>query len=192
MAYVCPGKFIYLAHPHTASSGTIQVLRRWQRDGFPGREIKPHHIRLSKLIAQVQIEPDLPDVSDELTWTVVRNPYDLFVSMWFRKRGVTKKDFRTFCLDWRSTPYIEDGMLYFHASDAQRVLRYENLVPELEDLCRFFGIPAIVPTRVNVTGGKEDWRMYVTDDILSILNRRFGDEFERFYPVVEKVDDLGT
>ncbi|GAG51220.1 unnamed protein product, partial [marine sediment metagenome] len=73
MAYYYPGKFVYLAQPHTASSSTITVFRQRHRVGMPGREIKPHHIRLRDLIAHVKDDPELPNVQRELVWTVLRN-----------------------------------------------------------------------------------------------------------------------
>lgn len=190
MAFYYPGKFIYLAQPHTASSSMTMVFRQRKRLGMPGQEIRPHHIRLRALTEQMWNQPELPDVTTELPWTVLRNPYDLFVSMWFRRRSITRKDFRVFCLDWKDPPYVEDGMLYYHAPDAKRILRYESLEDDLSELCADVGIDPIELPTTNVTGAKDDWHSYYTQEHLDIVNRRWGAEFAPYYTPVERVSDL--
>lgn len=192
MTYYYPGKFLYLAQPHTGSTAITAELTEWQRQGL-GRQVGTHHTRLPALLTQitreVKLHPHLRLHGNEIVWTVVRNPYDLFVTMWLRRKD-QEDDFQIFCEQWDKSPYIEDGMLYFHVPDADRILRYEKLPGELLKLTTDLGLPPIEPKRRNVTEDKEPWPTYYTQACLDAVNRRYAKEFEPFYEPIERVEDL--
>jgi len=182
MAYYVPGKFVYLATPHTASSSTITVFRKWERDRGFGREIKTHHILLPDIKKQLQEDPHLPQITSEVVWTVLRNPYDLVVTWWFR-RGIPRgrSDFRSFASSWRDEPYVVNGKMYFHLPDAKRILFYERLVEDLQKLARDLDLPTIELPMTNPTLDKKPWQTYYNDTILGVVNERWGAEFEPYY-----------
>jgi len=182
MAYYVPGKFVYLATPHTASSSTITVFRKWERDRGFGREIKTHHILLADIKKQLQGHPHLPQITNELVWTVLRNPYDLIVSWWLR-RGVPRgrSDFRSFARSWTDEPYVVNGKMYFHLPDAKRVLFFERMEADFRKLAQDLDLPPIELPQTNPTPDKKPWQTYYDDEALRIVNERWGSEFESFY-----------
>lgn len=114
-------------------------------------------------------------------WTVVRNPYDRFVSKFYFKQLSPREDFN---LEWsdkesegllpqmywitdRTLPEAE-GDPYFrpdtHYGDViiDQILRYENLVPELTEMFKKLGIdadPEVMPhfRQTRVTGTYHDY-----------------------------------
>ena len=116
----------------------------------------------------------------EHTFGVIRNPYDFMVTC-FVRRGQTKT-FEDFVKNFRESPYIEDGRIYYHSQDCTSLLRYESLQPELDALMILLGALPLVPLgRHNETLKKQPWETYYTPETFAIMNDRFGDEFDEFY-----------
>jgi len=209
MAVLLPGKFIFLAHPHTGSSAMVLALQ----DAFPeALDLRPHHMMLADVrgepgaVRMEQISRQRTRVWDrrkhkrsmmtnELTYapeivrrfvtgrehvfSVVRNPYDFLTSCYVR-RG-QGLPFASFVRGYREDPYVRDGRIYYHAGDSRTVIRYERLQDELDGLMRGMDLPTFQLDRHNETPGKEPWQSYYTPEAYRVVNERFGDEFARFY-----------
>lgn len=201
MAVVLPGKFIFLAHPHTASSAMVLAFQ----DVFPeAYDIRPHHMHLEELkgpngktrIQQINKQrarlydhrphkrsplQEVPEVfqGTELVFSVIRNPYDYMASRYARMEKT--EPFAGFVRSYQGKPYIEQGKIYYHLPDCQRILRYENLQRELNALMAELGLPEVPLERHNETQGKKAWRTYYSPEAFAAVNERFGEEFSQFY-----------
>lgn len=206
MAVILPGKFIFLAQPHTGSSAMMLGLQ----DTFPeALDLRPHHMRLHDVkgkpgairIEQInrqrtrlwdqrphkrknhEVAPDIVHkyvTGDEHIFTVIRDPYDFLVSCFVRRgRG---QPFESFVKNYEQSPYIENGKIYYHVPDCHSVLRWENLQEELNCLMAKLGLSEVPLGKHNETKNKKPWQSYYTPKAFEIVNERFGDEFEGFYP----------
>lgn len=201
MAVVLPGKFIFLAHPHTGSSSMMLALQ----DAFPeAMDLRPHHMTLADIhgkpgavrIEQIQRQrtrvydhrrPHLGEFptsifkGNEHVFTIIRNPYDFFVSCYVRRsRG---HGFEGFVRSYKDDPYVRDGRIYYHLDDCHTILRYEHLQSELNALMHRLGFPAFELGRHNETKGKKPWETYYTPKAYEATNGRFGAEFSKYYPL---------
>jgi hypothetical protein len=199
MAVILPGKFIFLAHPHTGSSSMVLALQ----DTFPeAMDLRPHHMSLMDVhgrpgavrIEQIQRRrakiydhrrPHLGNVptnlfdGNEHVFTVVRNPYDFFASCYVR-RG-RERGLEGFVRSYNEDPYVRNGRIYYHVDDCDTIIQYENLQHELDTLMKQLGLTTFKLERHNETEGKEPWETYYTPKIYEILNERFSGEFGKFY-----------
>lgn len=212
MAVLLPGKFIFLAQPHTGSSAMVLAFQ----DVFPeALDLRPHHMTLDDVrgrpgaIRMEQIgrqrrrlwdlrpnkkrqEGPTPEAvrkavtGTERVFTVVRNPYDFMATCYVRRgRG---KLFEDFVRNYGASPYVEDGKLYYHVPDCHTVLRWETLQTELDALMTELGLDPVPVGRHNVTKDKKPWESYYTPRAFEIVNQRFGDEFADFYPIKTQSD----
>lgn len=211
MAVLLPGKFIFLAQPHTASSAMCLALQ----DVFPDAyDLRPHHMSLADVKGELGATR-LEHISQQRTriWKpggprsgmthssalptmvrglitgrehvfgVVRNPYD-FLATCFARRGHGKA-FLDFVKNFREDPYVRDGRIYYHDQDCDTLLRYENLQPELNALMRRLDLPEVPLGRHNETQNKQPWETYYTPEAFETVNERFGEEAARFYDLKE-------
>lgn len=206
MAVVLPGKFIFLAHPHTGSSAMVLALQ----DVFPETfDLRPHHMRLTDVrshqggvrITQISrirqrvwderphkrmqdsdVDPEMVRAAiqgTERIFTIIRNPYDFLVTCYVR-RG-RDASFEKFVQSYNEPPYIVDGRLYYHEPDCETVLRWEKLQVQLNKLMRELKLPKVELGKHNVTKDKKPWESYYTPKAFEIVNARFRKEFEPFY-----------
>lgn len=202
MAVLLPGKFVFLAHPHTGSSAMVLALQ----DAFPeAYDLRPHHMSLDDVkgkpgaIRMEQIskqrtrlwkntrsgDKNLPQhvrdlvTGEEHVFGVVRNPYDFLVTC-FVRRG-KRATFVNFVKSFREDPYIRDGRIYYHEKDCDTLLHHESLQAGLDVLMKRLNLPTFEPGRHNETKGKEPWESYYTPEAFKIVNDRFGSEFHGFY-----------
>ena len=186
-----PGKWIWLATPHTASTalrfalehGPMKESVRGNRNYAP-RETQRgyHHFSLE----------DLPGTSlneertgDELIWAVKRNPYDLAVT-WFlryaekhRVEGEAENpDFHTFLRRFNALPFVVEERIFWHG--ATEWLSYENLDVEVNQLLERLECPPVTIATDNVTPDKKDWRSYYDDEAFAIMNERFAQDIAPF------------
>jgi len=137
---------------------------------------------------------------NETVFTVVRNPYDVLVSMFLRNRNVylvrfhekrlgrdfTLQEFVDLWVQLNQPPSMKDGRLFYH--DARVHLRYERLEVELSTLFRRLpNIPthakAIQLAPENKTPEKDHWSTYYDDPTYAFVNSKFSDEIVKFgYP----------
>jgi len=207
MAIVLPGKFIFLAQPHTGSSAMTLAFQ----DAFPqALDLRPHHMPLGTIMEKpgapgmeqisrsrtriwdhrphklkrlkVKLHPTIVRqylTGEEIVFTVIRNPYDFLSTCYVRRGG--KQDFTSFLESYNESPYIEDGRIYYHVDDCDEVLTWEKMPLCIDRLMRRLDLPEFNLARHNVTKDKKPWPEYYSPKAFEIVNRRFGDEFSRFY-----------
>ena len=207
MAVLLPGKFVFLAHPHTGSSAMVLALQ----DAFPeAYDLRPHHMTLDDVRGKpgaVRIEQISRQrtrvwkqggprsgmthsavvpatvrglvTGDEHVFGVVRNPYDFLVSCYVRRGG--KQPFEAFVKSYHESPYIEEGKIYYHEKDCDTLLRHERLQRGLDVLMKRLNLPTFELGRHNETKDKKPWETYYTPEAFKIVNDRFGPEFFGFY-----------
>lgn len=209
MAVILPGKFIFLAQPHTGSSAMVLALQ----DAFPEAiDVRPHHMTLTdvrkstskELFTQISqqrtrlwsrrkrqpykpkdlevLDPD--GVREKITgeehvFTIIRNPYD-FLTSCFVRRSKTK-NFEDFVQGYDESPYLEQGKIYYHIPDCDSILHWEKMPLCVNRVMRMLDLPEIPLERHNETKGKEPWPSYFTPKAFEIVNERFGKEFSSHY-----------
>jgi hypothetical protein len=187
MAIVCPGKFIYLATPHTGSMSMERALRK-----IPGA-FSPH---LPKAFGHHGTLSDIKkELGDSLTGTelvvaTVRNPYDIAVSWYLRNRGqpryggreATLAEFLSRFIKVSPTPLVTDGRIFSLAEKAKVVFRYERLRYDFDSFLRKIpGAPSHLQMgRENITPNKKHWSLYYTDEAYSLMNDAFRDDFVKY------------
>ena len=202
MAVLLPGKFIFLAQPHTGSSAMGLALQ----DVFPeALDLRPHHMTLadvkgepgavrmeqiSRARTRIWKKDRLPGDWDpeivrkfvtgkEQVFCVLRNPYDFLVSCYVRRGG--NQPFEAFVRSYSQSPYIENGRIYYHQDDCHTLLRHETLQLDLNTFMSSIGEPDVPLERHNETKYKKPWDIYYTPEAFKIVNDRFGAEFSKFY-----------
>jgi hypothetical protein len=192
MAVLLPGKFIYLATPHTASIATTRALATLK--GAVVSDINEivdlkvdrrfpkgtHHSTRAELRSR---QPE-SFVGVELAVTTIRNPYDLLVTWWLRQkkileehtgREVTFRRFVETCDEGTlGGPYLRGGKIFWQ--DADYALRYEKLQDELDSFLDRFRIKPVRLDWTNVTAQKLPWLSYYDEETRTIVRHRFGDE----------------
>lgn len=109
---------VFLAHPRTASVAMRRTLRELGRL----HQIKGHH---GMDVNQIP--------SDALVFATVRNPWDLFVSWWFKRRGerspfydLPLEDFIPLLVE-NNGQFFKGGKLFYMAEHTNHILSYEHL-----------------------------------------------------------------
>jgi hypothetical protein len=187
MAAVCPGKFIYLATPHTASMATDRALNQLPGT-IPVRNRKSfgHHGTLKEIkeVCGDQL------TGTELVFAAVRNPYDIAVSWYLRNRHQKRyggyegsfSDFLPLFIEKSPIPFIVEGSMFSLAKDAKEIVRYERLNQDLDAVMR--KIPGMPPRLKlefeNRTSEKKHWSLYYDDKAYSVMNEKFRDDFIKY------------
>ena len=188
MAVLLPGRFLYLALPHTASMVTAHALQGL-KSAVPKEKLEVAHHG-----TRADVERRHSDLllGSEIAVSVVRHPCDLLVTWWIRhcarmhrvKRPLKPPAFLEFIqapeeeIRKFSTAYLRGGRMFW--MDADVFLRYENLQLELNQFLARFAIPPVTLKRSNVTEGKQPWRTYFDGATLSAARERFGEEAAQF------------
>jgi hypothetical protein len=121
-------------------------------------------------------------------FSVVRNPWDRFVSGWKYCDSTRQRALRDVLLDPPRT-----GHDYRHVTrpqadiliDAQGrlatefLMRYETLQQDFDFVCDRIGKPRIILSWVNV-GVREDYHSYFDDESRALFERRFARDIETF------------
>ena len=195
MAVLVPGKFIYLATPHTASIATTEALAQ-QLDGALASNISkltdldpclPRNTHHATCETVRKLSPELFQ-GTEVAITTIRNPCDLIVTWWLRQRnGISEKmgreipfeEYVQICDETTSGgPYIRDGKIFWQDFDSY--LRYETLQSDLNNFLIGLTLPTVELKPVNVTADKRDWRTYYDDKTIAVVVERFGEEAQQF------------
>ena len=150
--------YIFLAEKHCASRVLRDVLLEQ-----PGSEyVAPHHASYDEVLDACPVVRENPD--DFTTFSVVRNPADILVTMHFAN------SFQGYLRDVGQHP---GGLFFQHAKDVDIPLVYENLDRELNIVLEAFQAPSVKLPRKEeyVTGGKNPWPAYYEkEDIDFILS----------------------
>ena len=196
MAVLLPGKFVYLATPHTATIATTMALLQLE-DAIPSdiHEIKKFHegpwlAKASHHATLEELKEKTPQhfTGNEISVTTVRNPFDLIVTWWLRQRkqlGEKAGREPTFCeyLEMADEgtsggPYIRDGRIFWLRTD--KVFRYERLTRDLDRFLKKFRLPPVELPRTNVTSDKAPWISYYDSRAREIAVRKFGEEAKEY------------
>jgi len=171
MAAALPGKFVYLATPHTASLATVRALTE-QLPGCSeilsasGRHRHGHHHAT---------RDEFVHLGDELVWwSVRREPRDVLVTCWLRY-GRLRGDERAledFVREWGDPPFVVDGR--FDWQDVDEWVEYEHLDAGVAALLGRLGLPPVEIPRYNETPGKGPWRDHWTAEAEDAFVARFG------------------
>jgi hypothetical protein len=197
MAVLLPGKFIFLATPHTGSMAVAYALKK-----LPGAinvQDKAwgvgHHATLD------QVKETVPEKiqGSERVFAFVRNPYDLLATWYVREQGrsrlkalgrelrrrPTMADFIRAWAQHRPAVYFKDGRMFYHAAEAHQVLRYERGIErEVNSFLRkLVGMPTVQIRVENETPGKDHWSLYYDAEAYKAANEAFGADFaDHGYP----------
>ena len=203
MAVLLPGKFVYLALPHTATCATMRAIYHGidgtfvsdvnevgdvdpeRRLEVQGNRFRTHHSTREELEA---LRPELFKGS-EVSFSTVRHPCDLLVTWWLRQRktiAIRLKVSEPTLLEYIELveegtpggPYIKDGLMYWMETDIY--LHYETLQEDLNDFLELHGLPKVELERLNVTKNKRPWLDYYDEGSFDLVRRRFGEEAELF------------
>ncbi len=170
MAALLPGKFLYLATPHTASLATVRALTE-QLPGCSevlsasGRHRYGHH-------HATRDEFELP--GRELVWSVRREPRDVLVTCWLRYGGLSghEETLEDFVRSWGGPPFVVDGR--FAWQDVDEWVEYEDIDAGINRLLARLGLPPVSVPRYNETPGKGPWRERWTRAAQEAFEGRFG------------------
>jgi len=174
------GRFIYLAHPRTASMATEKALSMVCPGGIT---TKAHHAQLH----------EIPH-DDESIFTTIRDPLDVLVSWWevniqWHKPqsdgGPTGSDgsFLDFINQYEHTYLTIDGELFFHLQAAKyNYLRYEYLQEGFDIAMEALRLPTITIPKLNITKNKDkDYMSMYGDKELEAMWNRFPSAMELYY-----------
>lgn len=125
---------------------------------------------------------------DYLVFSVVRNPWDRFVSGWKYCKSTRHRTLRDALLDppreghdFRHLTRPQHAILYdpngHPAFDV--LLRYESLQQDFDRLCERLGRPTQRLNRTNL-GSHAPYREYFDDDTRELLARRYARDIELF------------
>lgn len=130
----------------------------------------------------------LPGFTDKdwFVFTFVRNPYHRLVSMYRHRRLIGKppESLRLY-LNWIKKDAVTVGrpmvQVDFIAPGVE-VFRYENFDADLKAVFGRIGVqvPQVFKDQSSHFYGDYDWRDFVDEDSLAVINRRFRRDFERF------------
>lgn len=178
-------RLLFLAHPRTASNATHRALT--QQAGF---EPSPdHHGRIGS--------DQWPSLGVELddSWCVfstVRNPFDALVSWRFMRQipgdrwGAEWWDLLMRYLE----PWVEPGRMWFHADDCSRILRYESLDADLNDVLVGRGLGPVELEQWNITRRRPagPYQDHFDDALRARVEEVFGAEMARFGYTFDSLD----
>ena len=160
--------YLFLAEPYCASRAVGEALAEHEGSVVLDTWVHDPIEKLCKL-GLVQAHEPL------LKFSIVRHPADYLVTKYHHLTGWHKKGFRAFL---RSQLESHES-LFIHANDTDRTLRYEALLPQLNDILESRGAPPIKLNVVGKTEGKKPWRSYYSEKDLRILPA-FLHEFQTF------------
>lgn len=136
--------FLFLAEPHCAARSIEAAL--------PGRKLDAWiHESYPDLIRKGLVEESWP----VFKFSVVRHPGDYLVTKYHHLTSWHKAGFEAFLLSQLELP-----TLFMHASATDRVIRYEHLASQLNDVLEALGAPTVTLSRLGETADKRPWESY--------------------------------
>jgi hypothetical protein len=194
MAVLLPDKFVFLCTPHTGSMAVTHALKR-----LPGAinvQNKAWGVGHHATLEQVRETVSDKMTGNERVIAFVRNPYDLIVTWFLREQGRSRMKYlgrilghpptlAEFIEAWtREQPdvYFVDGRIFYHADEADQVLRYERgLDREINSVLRKLrGVPSVEIRVENETPNKDHWSMYYDAKAYEAANTAFQHEFVKY------------
>jgi hypothetical protein len=171
--YVLPERnLVYLAHPRTASVATKRTLAQLG----PMEMYQGHH----------GVDPDRIPVGATVM-TTIRNPWDAFVSWWFKRRGAMSP-FYDLPLEEFIPQLVENNQQYFRGGKMFYMVPYANVILSYHHLQEQFDL-AIVKVGyaphdllvANKSSKREPgWKQYYNKAAHDWVADYFADEIKRF------------
>lgn len=163
---------VYLAHPRTASVATKETLNLLGRV----HAINSHHDYSLKLIP-----------ADALVFTTVRNPWDLFVSWWFKRSSDRSPFYAKPLVEFipelvNGNPrYFSGGCLFYMAKYADHILCYEHLQAQFDLMLVQVGYaPCDLVVANRSLRPSRDYRDYYTLEARRWVAETFAFEIEKY------------
>jgi hypothetical protein len=187
VAVVLPGKFIYLATLHTASSSITDALKTLP-GAFQPKDPRAGVGRHASL-DQVQHLCGSKLTGTEFVFAAVRHPYDIIVSWYLRNRthfqipkGATLLEFLRVWVDLDAEPFMRQHRIFFAAEGAKHVMRYERgIQTELNNVLRKIPlVPEVTLVHENATADKEHWSTYYDEETYAFVNETFASDISRY------------
>lgn len=159
--------YLFLAEPHCATRAVEAALKHQ-----PGSKVIDAWVHVSRddLIRKKIILPHEP----LYTFSVVRNPADWVVTRYHHLTGWHSRGFKAF-LEYHLENHLWDKSVFMHAKDTDRVLRYEFLSQQLNEILESRGASPVRLDRIGVTAGKRAWDSYFTREQLAYMQTNLKD-----------------
>ena len=169
MAVLVPGKFLYLATPHTGSASVARTLLENVEGAV---SVGSHHAILE------DVDPLL---EGERLVTGVRNPYDLVVSWWTQTYAQSRwSSFHRFIREWDETVYVKQGRIFYHWKPGVQVLRFEEIQKDFDTLLCRYKLPQVTLLHENRSNDRHPWSGYYDGESYAVVNERFRAEIVEF------------
>jgi hypothetical protein len=163
--------YLFLSEPHIASRAITTALLHHE-----GSLDIHQHGTLEQLQAR--------DVSCDglLKFSCIRHPCDWLVSHYLHLSSWHRAGFEAF-LRYHLEHVFTGRTVFLHTRAVKKVLRYENLLPELNALLRELGVPAVSLAKIGVTPYKQHWSKYYDDTTRRLVRSALLDFDEFGYEV---------
>ena len=196
--------FLFIHIPKTGGNSIQKILEQFSEDkivklyGFQDGEkrfsiknpVFPYH-KHSTLREYKKLLPN-EKYTPLLKFTVVRNPWERMVSLYFSPHaGRTKFNLKVFetviqkaqtlehFVDSRSWVEKIMGKNILKSSEINRFIRFENLEQEFKVLCSELGLGNLPLAKLNASN-KKDYQEYYTHHLKKIVANKFKNEIEFF------------
>ena len=168
MAVLIPGKLLYLCQPRTGSMATCTALMQ-----LPGAiEPRNHHISFAEV-------KEKHGYNGELILTTVRNHWDTTVSWWLL--DARRLSLYNFCENYRHSHAMKNHKYWWlHEKMAQKILRYENLVQEINGILKALDLPSVNFVTVNATPEKRHWKYHMSEEAFERTKTYFWEEIQLY------------
>jgi len=160
MAVLIPGWFVYLAHFQTGSRSTRESLLE-SIDG--ATVIGRHHAAIGELQKHLD---------GEIVVTTVRNPYEATVAQW--RSGDQRWPFREWLPLWDKQR--RGGPLFHHVGPGVRLLRFESLQDDVNELLREKDLGPVELPWIGFTKPPGPWADHYDSESYEIVDQSLGAE----------------
>lgn len=187
-------RFLFVHVPKTGGNSIQGHLRQYSedrivaesahQDGVERFEVRNDRWGLHKHASLAEYRAMMPaaQFNDLYKFAVIRNPWERMISFYFSPhRGVAEWDRESFAALAMEVPpiraYIRLDSRPGRAldSDLDRLIRFENLNAEFEEICRELGLATVRLPRRNQSA-REHYTAYYDDGLRELVAERFSDE----------------
>lgn len=159
--------YLFLCEPHTASRSTLDALLTHDES----QEIGHHHVGIPE-IHQKSLIPR-QQLKNALTFSTLRNPYDLLVTRWFYHDRCRHK-----FADYVRISHEHEtigGTIFWRTKGVKRHSFHELLPGSINELLAEVNAPPVQLSRRGVTEGKPKWWTLYDKELLDYVTDNFED-----------------
>jgi len=160
MSVRIPNKLLFLRHPRTGSTATVQALITLGARKAGG------------------LHDFTPAKGKEITVSTIRNPFDLLASWFALNEGWT--DFEKFLVDYKHSAMLKDGRFHYFANVSDELFLYDQLSEDLNTLLTRLKLPKVRIYRLNTTSGKKPFEEYYTETAKQIVRDLYAWDLELY------------